>query len=152
MAGQHEPQLISDLESAAADLERQVRDARTQCDLRSTLEAQAYTLDRLFRLLGSRATSSRNPAEGAVLLRLGLRAQAQCVVTAKAVAELPEARLRVRAEELARLSDEELAAIAGMEDIDENRLEWMDAGTASGTSEGDSTLEALVEEHWTEDA
>lgn len=152
MPRQHDPQLISGLESAAADLEQQVRNARTQGDLRATLEAQAYTLDHLFRLLGSRATRSRNASEAAVLLRLGLRAQAQCVLTAKAVAELPGAAPKARAEELARLSDEQLAAIAGVEDIDENLLEWMDAGTASGTSESDSTLEALDEEHWAEDA
>lgn len=56
--------------------------------LKSMLVSQAETLNRLFCLLGNSALESKDLATQTELLRLGLRAQAQSVLTAKAVAEL----------------------------------------------------------------
>jgi len=71
---------------------------------------QTQTLNNLFRLLGISALESKDIAAQAELLRLGLRAQAQCVLTAKVVTDLNQPQ-RVSSTDLRSLTDAELLSI-----------------------------------------
>lgn len=146
-----DPQLVSGIDVATAELHQHVEEAHGPADLRGTLEAQAKTLDELFRLLGKHALESRSATEQCDLLRVGLRAQAQCVLTVKTLSELRRTSRPRAMYHLAGFSDAELAEIAGMEGTIDEPLRRLDRSTPYGAIEGDTAMEAVAEEHGTAD-
>lgn len=126
----HDAELVSVVQSTADSLERHLDSCTENEELSTMLEAQARTLDKLFHYVGQRAITSPDVVANTRLLRIALRAQAQCVLTARAIGELRGDTVR-RQVDFENIGDAELAKIAGMEGRLDEQLEWLDAGAPS---------------------
>ena len=155
-----------DITRLIGELRQQATDA-SGGDLKrqeATLAIQAHTLDTIFNELARRAHTNMGEYVDAAdrYMRLALRAQNQCRATIETLAEIknPKSVAFVQQANIANGPQQvnngpQPAASRAREENQPNKLleqqhnEWLDAGTAQATGNGNSTVEALGAIHGT---
>ncbi len=106
--------LTTKIDVLSAEFQAATHAVRSGEVLRTSLGAQATALDSLFHLLGREALEESSILAKSELMRLALRAQAQFVLTAKVLTEIPRSTSAI-GKDLCAMGDDELNALAALE-------------------------------------
>lgn len=131
------------------------------------LVIQAHTLDAIFNTLARRATAAEYLPQFEAYLRLGLKAQGQCRATVETLAEIKNPRPVAFVQQANIASGLQQVNNGGLipaapparesetsrnELLEQQRNEWLDAGTAQAAGSSNSSVEALGAIHGTKDS